>query len=52
MYADGTHTYKQVNPHTYKIKINFKKVNKAGRWWHMPLIPVLGRQREAAWSTE
>jgi hypothetical protein len=20
---------------------------KAGQWWHMPLIPVLGKQRQA-----
>jgi hypothetical protein len=25
----------------------FKKEKRAGRWWHMPLIPALGRQRQA-----
>ena len=24
-----------------------KNFKKAGRWWHMPLIPALGRQRQA-----
>ena len=24
----------------------FKTKNQAGRWWHMPLIPALGRQRQ------
>jgi hypothetical protein len=24
----------------------FKNIS-AGQWWHMPLIPVLGRQRQA-----
>jgi hypothetical protein len=23
-----------------------KKFNYAGQWWHTPLIPVLGRQRQ------
>jgi hypothetical protein len=27
---------------------NFKKVHlSAGQWWRMPLIPALGRQRQA-----
>jgi hypothetical protein len=32
------------------IKINViknKKQNKAGQWWRTPLIPELGRQRQA-----
>jgi hypothetical protein len=36
--------------HTQKIKLNLKKKRKrkkAGRWWHMPLILALGRQRQA-----
>jgi hypothetical protein len=24
-----------------------RKIHIAGRWWHMPLIPALGRQRQA-----
>jgi hypothetical protein len=28
---------------TYHI---FKKSIFAGQWWHMPLIPALGRQRQ------
>jgi hypothetical protein len=24
-----------------------KKNNRAGQWWHKPLIPALGRQRWA-----
>jgi hypothetical protein len=28
---------------TYSV---YKKANKSRAWWHMPLIPVLGRQRQ------
>jgi hypothetical protein len=27
--------------------LQLNKSTKAGRWWHMPLIPALGRQRQA-----
>jgi hypothetical protein len=29
-----------------KWKVVFKNVKVAGRWWHTPLIPALGRQRQ------
>ena len=28
-------------------KVNFKKVERARWWWPTPLIPELGRQRQA-----
>jgi hypothetical protein len=28
------------------VQQNFKKKKKAGQWWHTPLIPALGRQRQ------
>ena len=28
-------------------KVNPKKKNTAGRWWRTPLIPTLGRQKQA-----
>jgi hypothetical protein len=31
----------------YCIKILSIKKKIAGWWWHMPLIPALGRQRQA-----
>jgi hypothetical protein len=27
--------------------LKLKKKKKVGQWWHMPLIPALGRQRQA-----
>jgi hypothetical protein len=34
-----------------KIKQNknkqTNKQNEAGQWWHMPVIPALGRQKQA-----
>jgi hypothetical protein len=30
-----------------KHSLKRKKKLKAGQWWHMPLIPALGRQRQA-----
>jgi hypothetical protein len=34
---------------THNISKNFKglKINIAGQWWCTPLIPALGRQRQA-----
>jgi hypothetical protein len=29
------------------INESLKKKQTAGQWWHMPLIPALGRQRQA-----
>jgi hypothetical protein len=29
------------------MNINAKILNKAGKWWHMPLIPALGSQKQA-----
>jgi hypothetical protein len=29
------------------INNNNNKNKTAGQWWHMPLIPALGRQRQA-----
>ena len=28
-------------------KSAFNNKNRAGQWWHMPLISALGRQRQA-----
>jgi hypothetical protein len=28
------------------LKEKKKKKKEAGQWWHMPLIPALGRQRQ------
>jgi hypothetical protein len=27
-------------------KFNLKNKTEAGQWWHTPLIPALGRQRQ------
>jgi hypothetical protein len=39
---------------SFSDKNNFKEISfrkykifLAGQWWHMPLIPALGRQRQA-----
>jgi hypothetical protein len=29
------------------LKTKQNKTTQAGQWWHMPLIPALGRQRQA-----
>jgi hypothetical protein len=29
------------------INTLFKRLNEAGQWWYMPLIPALVRQRQA-----
>ena len=29
------------------VIVGFKKIIQAGRWWCTPLIPALGRQRQA-----
>jgi hypothetical protein len=34
----------RVRQKTWQFKVKNKK---AGRWWHKPLIPALGRQRQA-----
>jgi hypothetical protein len=31
----------------YVLHFKIKRVLAAGQWWHMPLIPALGRQRQA-----
>jgi hypothetical protein len=31
----------------HDIFVLFKKETKAGQWWCKPLIPALGRQRQA-----
>jgi hypothetical protein len=38
-----------INIHTTKVdfKNNIKNIRSAGRWWRTPLIPTLGRQRQA-----
>jgi hypothetical protein len=36
---------------SYKVKYQIlyferEELEQAGQWWHMPLIPALGRQRQ------
>jgi hypothetical protein len=46
--SSGTDRATQRKPYFKKKNKNKQTKNKRdGRWWHMPLIPALGRQRQA-----
>jgi hypothetical protein len=36
-----------LDPGQPRSNIEFNKKLTAGQWWHTPLIPALGRQRQA-----
>jgi hypothetical protein len=35
------------NEDSFSRSLAMKMAKYAGQWWHMPLIPELGRQRQA-----
>jgi hypothetical protein len=37
----------EARPNTKKYKMYSLRKKVAGQWWHRPLIPALGRQRQA-----
>jgi hypothetical protein len=39
--------YNEILSPTNKQKSKIKQTKTAGQWWHTPLVPALGRQRQA-----
>jgi hypothetical protein len=41
-----THSTPKINEQSRRKKMNNQKKEISGQWWHRPLIPALGRQRQ------
>ena len=46
LYTSSVHTYTQACTQTHKIKINESFLKEHQVWWHRPLIPAHGKQRQ------